>query len=151
MDLWQITSTALGARVIAAAGSQVKIDIAKKYGGAEHGVNYTNKGWQQEVLKLTGGKGVDVVYDPVGLITGGWSLRNPHGHFSDASPFIRLSEVYCLERPGASDRLCRWYHRKSGYRIVPAITKRFHTSRPGTNESCPPQKYLDSWLALGSL
>ena len=61
---------ALGAKVIAAAGSQDKLDICKKLGGADCGVNYTKKGWQQEVLKLTGGRGVDVIYDPVGLIAG---------------------------------------------------------------------------------
>ncbi|KAG6866359.1 hypothetical protein C0991_005280 [Blastosporella zonata] len=58
----------LGAKVIAAAGSDSKIDIAKRYGGADYGVNYSKPGWQKEVLKLTGGKGVDVIYDPVGLI-----------------------------------------------------------------------------------
>ncbi|KAG6917314.1 hypothetical protein DXG01_002972 [Tephrocybe rancida] len=58
----------LGAKVIAAAGSESKIDIAKRYGGADFGVNYSKPGWQKEVLKLTGGKGVDVIYDPVGLI-----------------------------------------------------------------------------------
>lgn len=63
-------STVLGAKVIAAAGSKDKIDIAKHYGGADHGVNYSKPGWQKEVLKLTGGKGVDVIYDPVGLING---------------------------------------------------------------------------------
>ncbi|KAI0733123.1 alcohol dehydrogenase [Fomitopsis betulina] len=59
---------ALGAKVIAAAGSQDKIDVAVHLGGADHGVNYTQPDWQQEVLKLTGGKGVDVIYDPVGMI-----------------------------------------------------------------------------------
>ncbi|KJA19906.1 hypothetical protein HYPSUDRAFT_841928 [Hypholoma sublateritium FD-334 SS-4] len=59
---------ALGAKVIAAAGSAEKIDIAKRYGGADYGVNYSNPGWQKEVLEITGGKGVDVIYDPVGLI-----------------------------------------------------------------------------------
>jgi NADPH:quinone reductase-like Zn-dependent oxidoreductase len=33
-------------------------------GGADHVVDYTKPNWQQEVLKITGGKGVDVVYDP---------------------------------------------------------------------------------------
>ncbi len=33
-------------------------------------MNYSKEGWQKEVLKLTGGKGVDVIYDPVGLIRG---------------------------------------------------------------------------------
>lgn len=61
---------ALGANVIAAAGSEAKIDIAKRIGGADHGVNYSNPGWQKEVLALTKGKGVNVIYDPVGLING---------------------------------------------------------------------------------
>lgn len=64
------TNIALGAKVIAAAGSQEKIDIAIRYGSADYGVNYSQEGWQKEVLKLTGGKGVDVIYDPVGLIRG---------------------------------------------------------------------------------
>jgi len=59
---------ALGAKVIAAAGSQEKIDVAVRYGGADHGLNYGQPNWQKEVLKLTGGKGVNVVYDPVGMI-----------------------------------------------------------------------------------
>jgi NADPH:quinone reductase-like Zn-dependent oxidoreductase len=77
ITLWQIPeyhhvcSVALGAKVIAAAGSETKLDIAKRYGGADYGVNYSNAGWQKEVLKLTNGKGVDVIYDPVGLIAGG--------------------------------------------------------------------------------
>ncbi|KAJ7770213.1 alcohol dehydrogenase [Mycena maculata] len=60
---------ALGAKVIAAAGSQNKLDIVKKYGGADYTVNYTKPGWQKEVLEITKGKGVDVIYDPVGMIT----------------------------------------------------------------------------------
>ncbi|KAF8190338.1 hypothetical protein K438DRAFT_1831887 [Mycena galopus ATCC 62051] len=59
---------ALGAKVIAAAGSQEKLDIAKKYGGADYTVDYTKEGWQKEVLKITNGKGADVIYDPVGKI-----------------------------------------------------------------------------------
>lgn len=59
---------ALGAKVIAAAGSPEKLEISKKYGGADYAVDYTKKNWQQEVLKITGGKGADVIYDPVGLV-----------------------------------------------------------------------------------
>ncbi|KAI1302132.1 hypothetical protein EDD11_005725 [Mortierella claussenii] len=58
---------ALGAKVIATAGSQDKLKIALK-NGADYGVNYRDKDWAAQVLKITGGKGVDVVYDPVGLI-----------------------------------------------------------------------------------
>jgi NADPH-dependent curcumin reductase CurA len=80
---------ALGAKVIAAAGSQEKLDICKEYGGADYCINYTKKDWQKEVLKITGGKGVDVVYDPVGLIAG----QSVHGqHIVKISPlFDRLS------------------------------------------------------------
>ncbi|EAU91399.2 alcohol dehydrogenase [Coprinopsis cinerea okayama7 len=59
---------ALGAKVIAAAGSEAKIEVAKKFGGADYGINYTKPGWQKEILALTKGHGVDVIYDPVGLI-----------------------------------------------------------------------------------
>ncbi|THH18963.1 hypothetical protein EW146_g2113 [Bondarzewia mesenterica] len=58
---------ALGAKVIAAA-SPSKLSVAKDYGGADFAIDYTKPGWQQEVLKITGGNGVDVVYDPVGMI-----------------------------------------------------------------------------------
>ncbi|KAJ3487411.1 hypothetical protein NLI96_g3564 [Meripilus lineatus] len=59
---------ALGAKVIAAAGSANKIDISKRLGGADYGIDYTKPDWQKEVMKITGGHGVDVIFDPVGMI-----------------------------------------------------------------------------------
>ena len=59
----------LGARVIACA-SPSKLDVARTIGGADFVVDYTKDGWQKEVLKITGGRGVDLVYDPVGRIKG---------------------------------------------------------------------------------
>jgi len=50
---------AMGARVIAVCGSEDKLEVCKRY-GADEGVNYSKEGWQKKVLKLTGGKGVDV-------------------------------------------------------------------------------------------
>ena len=61
---------ALGAKVIAAAGSQTKLDVACQLGGADHAVDYTRPGWQKEIMRLTSNKGVDVIYDPVGMING---------------------------------------------------------------------------------
>lgn len=59
---------ALGATVIATAGTQHKLDVAKRF-GADYGINYKNKTWHEEVKNLTPSKrGVDIVYDPVGLI-----------------------------------------------------------------------------------
>ena len=59
---------AFGATVIAAAGSARKLQIAKEY-GADYGIDYNQQGWEEEVKKLTPyGRGVDIVYDPVGMI-----------------------------------------------------------------------------------
>lgn len=59
---------ALGATVIATAGTQHKLDVAKSF-GADYGVDYRDEAWPQKVLELTPKKrGVDIVYDPVGLI-----------------------------------------------------------------------------------
>jgi NADPH2:quinone reductase len=56
---------ALGATVIAAAGSTAKLDAAAA-AGAAHGINYTTENLTERLKALTGGDGVDVVYDAVG-------------------------------------------------------------------------------------
>ena len=56
---------ALGARVIAAASSDDKLALCKQL-GADDVINYTSEDLKKRALDLTGGKGVDVVYDPVG-------------------------------------------------------------------------------------
>jgi NADPH2:quinone reductase len=55
----------MGARVIACASSDEKIEFAKKH-GADDGINYARDDLKTELRKLTGGNGPDVVYDPVG-------------------------------------------------------------------------------------
>jgi NADPH2:quinone reductase len=60
---------AFGATVIATAGSPHKLDVAKQY-GADYAIDYRQADWPEQVKKLTPkGRGVDIVYDPVGLIT----------------------------------------------------------------------------------
>lgn len=49
---------ALGAKVIATAGNEEKLQVCKAAGGADVVLDYTKPGWQKEVLKLTNGKGV---------------------------------------------------------------------------------------------
>ena len=39
-------------------------------GGADFAVDYTKDGWRKEVLRITGGRGVGLVYDPVERIRG---------------------------------------------------------------------------------
>jgi len=56
---------ALGARVIAAASSAEKLAVAKA-AGADELIDYSQASLRDEIKRLTGGLGVDVVYDPVG-------------------------------------------------------------------------------------
>jgi NADPH2:quinone reductase len=59
---------AFGATVIATAGTKHKLDVAKSF-GADHLVDYTDEKWPEKVKALTPkGRGVDIVYDPVGMI-----------------------------------------------------------------------------------
>ena len=57
--------SALGAQVIAAASTQEKLDAACAAGARER-INYSTADLKDEIKRLTGGKGADVVYDPVG-------------------------------------------------------------------------------------
>jgi NADPH2:quinone reductase len=59
---------ALGATVIALAGSDEKVALAKSHGAA-HAFNSREDGWAAKVREATGGRGVDVVYDGVGKAT----------------------------------------------------------------------------------
>ncbi len=56
---------AFGAHVIATAGSAEKLEFARAQ-GAEHVINYSDAAWVDQVKQLTGGRGADVIYDPVG-------------------------------------------------------------------------------------
>ncbi|MEL7469428.1 MAG: NADPH:quinone oxidoreductase family protein [Pseudomonadota bacterium] len=63
----------LGALVIATAGTDEKLAVVKAE-GADHVVNYAD-GFRDAVKDLTGGQGVDVIYDPVGGAVAEESLR----------------------------------------------------------------------------
>jgi NADPH2:quinone reductase len=56
---------AMGARVIAAASSAEKLALCRKV-GADETINYAEEDLRKRVDALNGGKGADVVYDPVG-------------------------------------------------------------------------------------
>ena len=56
---------ALGARVIATAGTAVKLEIARQ-SGADVLVDYRTEDWVERVKRVTDGHGADVIYDPVG-------------------------------------------------------------------------------------
>jgi len=96
----------IGAEVIATAGTEEKIQIAKQ-AGADHVILYTKEDFEAETKRITGGKGIHVVYDGVGKSTFDAGLRclRPRGYmvlFGGASgavpPFdlIKLSQMGSL-------------------------------------------------------
>ena len=56
---------AMGARVIAAASSDAKLAVCKQH-GADELINYASEDLRARIKAITAGKGVNVVYDPVG-------------------------------------------------------------------------------------
>ena len=58
---------ALGARVIAAASSDEKLSVCREH-GADATINYSTEDLREAIKAATGGKGPDVIYDPVGGI-----------------------------------------------------------------------------------
>jgi NADPH:quinone reductase len=56
---------ALGARVIAAASTEDKLAVCREH-GADDSINYATDDLRERIKSLTDGRGVDVVYDPVG-------------------------------------------------------------------------------------
>ena len=100
----------VGARVIGTVSTAAKAALAKA-AGADYVINYAATDFVAEVKRLTGGRGVDVVYDSVGQATFDGSLESlaPRGHlvlFGQSSgvvpPFdlARLARgSYFLTRP----------------------------------------------------
>lgn len=70
----------IGARVIATVSTEAKAKLARE-AGADDVVLYTQSDFEAETKRLTGGKGVDVVYDSVGKTTfeKGLNVLHPRG------------------------------------------------------------------------
>ncbi len=56
---------AMGARVIAAASTEAKLEVCRQ-NGADETINYATEDLRARVKAITNGRGVDVIYDPVG-------------------------------------------------------------------------------------
>jgi NADPH2:quinone reductase len=71
---------AMGARVIATAGSAEKLAFAQRQ-GADHVLDYSDPSWIDHVKSLSGGLGADVIYDPVGgdIFDGSSKCIAPYG------------------------------------------------------------------------
>jgi NADPH2:quinone reductase len=66
---------ALGATVIAVAGSQEKLEFCARY-GADYTVNYRTDDMTARLAEITDGRGVDLIYDPVGGETAATALKS---------------------------------------------------------------------------
>jgi NADPH2:quinone reductase len=96
---------AMGAKVIAAASSEEKLALCKKL-GADDTIDYEKADLRQRILDLTGGKGADVVYDPVGGAYTEAALRATAwrgrllviGFASGVIPQVKLNLVLLKER-----------------------------------------------------
>jgi NADPH2:quinone reductase len=96
---------ARGAMVIATVGSPDKAGIARAR-GADHVVLYREQDFREEVMRITGGKGVDVVYDSVGKDTIARSIRSLRRrglciNYGGASGLVRSIEPLELGEAGS--------------------------------------------------
>ena len=90
-------ANSMGAEVIGTVGSKEKEAIAKK-NGCHHVINYTEKNFVEEVEKIVGKNGIDVVYDGVGLTTFEGSIevlkiRGMMVAFGNASGYVDTIDV----------------------------------------------------------
>ncbi|HUB94495.1 MAG TPA: zinc-binding dehydrogenase [Stellaceae bacterium] len=60
----QLAKNVIGAKVICTAGSDARVRMGREL-GADFAINYKTQDLRAEVLKITGGKGVDVLYDNI--------------------------------------------------------------------------------------
>jgi NADPH2:quinone reductase len=108
---------AMGARVIAGASTVDRLQVARER-GADETVNYATENLTERVLALTGGKGADVCFDPVGgalfdaaLSALGWGGRILLVGFVGGVPQIPANRLLVKHRAalGSSLRYFRWH------------------------------------------
>jgi NADPH2:quinone reductase len=95
----------IGGQVIATAGTDEKVAIAKSR-GADHVINYSKQDFVAETKRVTGGKGVNVVYDGVGKTTfeGGLDVLRPRGYmvlFGGSSGAVPPFDLIKLSQKGS--------------------------------------------------
>jgi NADPH2:quinone reductase len=108
---------AMGARVIAAASTPEKLAVAVAH-GADETIDYSKQPLTERVMALTGGKGADVCFDPVGgplfdaaLSSLGWGGRILLIGFVGGVPQIPANRLLVKHRSaiGSSLRYFRWH------------------------------------------
>ena len=95
----------IGARVIGTAGTQDKAQLARE-AGADECIIYTEADFETETRRLTGGKGVNVIYDGVGKATfeKGLNVLLPRGYlvlFGGSSGAVPPFDLIKLSQKGS--------------------------------------------------
>jgi NADPH2:quinone reductase len=95
----------IGARVIATVSTDEKAKLARE-AGADEVILYTQADFEAETKRLTGGKGVDVVYDSVGKTTfdKGLNILRPRGFmvlFGGSSGAVPPFDLIALSQKGS--------------------------------------------------
>jgi NADPH2:quinone reductase len=95
----------IGARVIATVSTEEKAKLARE-AGADEVILYTQSDFEAETKRLTGGKGVDVVYDSVGKTTfeKGLNILRPRGMmvlFGGSSGAVPPFDLIALSQKGS--------------------------------------------------
>jgi NADPH:quinone reductase len=95
----------IGARVIATVSTEEKAKLARE-AGADEIILYTEADFEAETKRLTGGKGVDVVYDSVGKTTfeKGLNILRPRGFmvlFGGSSGAVPPFDLIALSQKGS--------------------------------------------------
>jgi len=157
-----------GGIVITTVSSSEKAEIAKT-AGADHIINYTTQNFQEEVKKITGGKGCEVVYDGVGKSTWEQSMKslkkrgylvlfgNASGAVPPINPLVLLQNgSLFLTRPtlydyiaekdeftGRCKELFGWFKDRQ---VTVRIAAEFELSK-----AAEAHKFLEARLALGKV
>lgn len=95
-----------GARVIATAGTEAKAELAREAGASEVILYDQQPDWPAEVKRMTGGAGVDVIYDSVGQATfmKGLDCLRPRGYmvsFGQSSGPVQAFDILLLSAKGS--------------------------------------------------
>jgi NADPH2:quinone reductase len=145
---------AMGARVIAGASRTDKLAIAQAH-GADELINYAEQDLKVVVKTMTGGKGVDVIYDPVGdrladpaFRTIGWGGRYLVIGFAGGQipaipfnlPLVKGAAIvgvfwgdFVMREPAGHQRnMAELYSMHAAGKLKPLISARFPIARGGT-------------------
>lgn len=136
----------LGATVIATVSSEEKAQLALRH-GAHHAILYSREDFAAAALRLTGGRGVNVVYDAVGADTFDGSLQAlaARGHlvsFGQASGPIGARDIGALAAKSLTlSRPNYGHYTDTAETLAPHVMRLFAALRQGILTLAPPRRY----------